>query len=131
MTCPICGRSCNPPRASRSAKRNVAGDRDSILSYYYNNNGYPDATFDWGETPGPSEHRVDLTYTIAPGKREYIRAVIVRGLRTTRESLVDKRISLGPGDPISQNQVATSQQKLYDLGIFSKVQTAIQNPDGD
>jgi outer membrane protein insertion porin family len=112
------------------SEANVAADRDSILSYYYNN-GYPDATFDWGQAPGPSEYHVNLTYTIVPGKRYYVRSVIVRGLRTTRESLVEKRISLNPGDPISQNQVAQSQQKLYDLGIFSKVQTAIQNPDGD
>ncbi len=112
------------------SEANVAADRDLILSYYYNN-GYPDATFDWSQAPGPSEYHVNLTYTIVPGKRYYVRSVIVRGLRTTRESLVDKRISLHPGDPISQNQVALSQQKLYDLGIFSKVQPAIQNPDGD
>ncbi len=112
------------------SEANVAADRDSILSYYYNN-GYPDAAFDWSQAPAASEYHVNITYTITPGKREYVRSVIVRGLRTTRESLVYKRISLGPGDPISQNQVAQSQQKLYDLGIFSKVQTAIQNPDGD
>ena len=112
------------------SEANVAADRDSILSYYYNN-GYPDAAFDWSQTPGPSDYRVDLTYAITPGKRVYVRSVIVRGLRTTRPSLVDKRISLAPGDPMSQNQVAQSQQKLYDLGIFSKVQTAIQNPDGE
>ncbi len=112
------------------SEANVAADRDSILSYYYNN-GYPDAAFDWSQAPGPSEYRVDLTYTISPGKRVYVRSVIVRGLRTTRASLVDKRISLGPDDPLSQSQVAQSQQKLYDLGIFSKVQTAIQNPEGE
>jgi len=112
------------------SEANVAADRDSILSYYYNN-GYADATFNWSEAAGPSEYHVDLTYTVTPGKREYVRSVIVRGLRTTRQSLVDKRISLHPGDPMSLNQVAQSQQKLYDLGIFSKVQTAIQNPDGE
>jgi outer membrane protein assembly complex protein YaeT len=112
------------------SEANVAADRDSILSYYYNN-GYPDAAFDWSQAPGPQDYRVDLTYTITPGKRIYVRSVIVRGLRTTRQSLVDKRISLKPGDPMSQSQVASSQQKLYDLGIFSKVQTAVQNPDGE
>ena len=55
----------------------------------------------------------------------------MRGLETTRPSLVDSRILLKDGDPISQNRIAESQQKLYDLGIFSKVQTAIQNPGGD
>jgi outer membrane protein assembly complex protein YaeT len=112
------------------SEANVAADRDSILSYYYNN-GYPDAAFDWTQSPGPAEHRVDVHYVVTTGKREYVRAVLVRGLETTRESLVDSRIQLKAGDPISQNRIAESQQKLYDLGIFSKVQTAIQNPDGD
>ncbi len=112
------------------SEANVAEDRDSILSYYFNN-GYPDATFDWTQTPGPAEHSVNLAYQMKTGKREYVRSVLVRGLETTRPSLVDKRILLKPGDPLSQNRLAESQQKLYDLGIFSKVQTAIQNPDGD
>ena len=31
---------------------------------------------------------------------------------------------------MSQGKIAETQQKLYDLGIFSKVQAAVQNPDG-
>ena len=42
-----------------------------------------------------------------------------------------RRITLAPRSPISQARIGESQQKLYDLGIFSKVQTALQNPDGD
>jgi outer membrane protein insertion porin family len=109
---------------------NIAADRDFILSYYYNN-GYPDATFDWTQTPGEGANRVNLKYTLHAGKRVYVRSVLLRGLKTTRETLVDKRISPKPGDPLSQQSIAASQQKLYDLGIFSKVETAIQNPDGD
>ena len=112
------------------SEANVAADRDTILSYYYNN-GYPDATFDWSQSPGPTDHRVNIVYVMQPGKREYVRAVLVRGLHTTRESLVDKRLTLQPGDPLSQSKIAEAQQKLYDLGIFSKVQTGVQNPDGE
>ncbi len=112
------------------SEANIAADRDSILSYYYNN-GYADAAFDWSQTPGAEPYRVNLRYIIHTGKREYARAVLVRGLRTTRPSVVNRRIHLKPGDPISQSSIAQSQQKLYDLGIFSKVQTAIQNPDGE
>ena len=112
------------------SEANIAADRDSILSYYYNN-GYSDAAFDWSQTPGAEPYRVNLRYIIHIGKREYARAVLVRGLRTTRRSVVNRRIHLKPGDPISQNSIAQSQQKLYDLGIFAKVQTAIQNPDGE
>jgi outer membrane protein insertion porin family len=112
------------------SESNIAVDRDSILSYYYNN-GYPDTTFDWTQTPGDSEHRVNLKYTVRPGKRVYVRSVLLRGLETTKPKLVDSRISISPGDALSQQSIAASQQKLYDLGIFSKVQTAIQNPNGD
>jgi len=70
-------------------------------------------------------------YTLHTGKRVYVRSVLLRGLETTKPSVADNRISLKPGDPLSQQSIAASQQKLYDLGIFSKVQTAIQNPGGD
>ena len=112
------------------SEANIASDRDILLSYYYNN-GYPDASFDWTETPASAANRMDLTYTVHPGSRRFVRNVLVRGLETTRPSLVDSRVTLRPGDPISQNKIAESQQKLYDLGVFSKVQTAIQDPDGD
>ena len=57
--------------------------------------------------------------------------LLVRGLETTRPNVVRSRILIHPGDPISQSLIGETQQKLYDLGIFSKVQTALQNPDGD
>jgi outer membrane protein insertion porin family len=112
------------------SEANVNADRESILSYYYNN-GYPDAAFDWNQTPDSTPNHVNLRYLIHTGKREFVRGVLVRGLETTRASLVAKRILLSPGDPLSQNRIADSQQKLYDLGIFSKVETAIQNPEGE
>ncbi len=109
---------------------NVAADRDSLLTYYYNN-GYPDASFDWTQTPGPAPNTVNLVYMIHAGRHEFVRSVLIRGLKVTKPFLVADRIQLAPGDAISQSSIAASQQKLYDLGIFSKVETAIQNPDGD
>jgi len=111
------------------SEANIAADRDTILGFYFNN-GYPNATFDWTETPGPAPARMQLHYAIRPGNRQFVRDVLVRGLDTTQPSLVQNRIKLRAADAISQSQIADSQQKLYDLGIFSKVQTALQNPDG-
>ncbi len=108
---------------------NVAADRDTVLDYYYNS-GYPGAQFESSQDPAPAPNRVNLRYRVVPGERQYVRGVLVRGLETTKPSLVASRISLAPGDPISQNRIAQSQQRLYDLGIFSKVETALQNPDG-
>jgi outer membrane protein assembly complex protein YaeT len=107
---------------------NVASDRDSVLGFYYNN-GYPDATFDWTQLEGKNPHEVGLRFVVKTGSRQFVRSVLVRGLGITNPNLVSNRISLKPGDPISQSQIGTSQQKLYDLGIFSKVETAIQNED--
>jgi len=108
---------------------NVAADRDAILTYYFNN-GYPDATFSWNQEAGPSDGFVDLGFTIQTGARQFVRGVLVRGLETTDPALVASRISLKTGDPLSQSQIGESQQRLYDLGIFAKVQTATQNPEG-
>ncbi|MBV8844701.1 MAG: BamA/TamA family outer membrane protein [Bryobacterales bacterium] len=108
----------------------VAADRDTILTYYYNN-GYSDATFDWTEMPGASPNEVDLTFVVALGRQQVVRNVLVRGLQTTRPGIVANRISLIPGGPMAQNEIIQSQQKLYDLRVFSKVETALQNPDGE
>ncbi|MEQ1947700.1 MAG: POTRA domain-containing protein [Bryobacteraceae bacterium] len=107
----------------------IAADRDAILGYYLNN-GFPDATFDWTQTPSEKANRVDLHFVIRAGERRYVRDVLVRGLEATKTNLVANRLGVRAGDPISQTQIAQSQQRLYDLGIFSKVQTALQNPDG-
>jgi outer membrane protein assembly factor BamA len=40
-------------------------------------------------------------------------------------------MSLGPGDPISLSSMVLSQRRLYDLGIFAKVDVAMQNPLGN
>lgn len=109
---------------------NVANDRDDILEYFYDN-GYPEARFDFTVAPAKEPYHQDLTYIVTPRRREYVRKVIVRGLRATKASLVADRISLAPGDPLSQSQITESQRRLYDLGIFARVDTAIQNPDGE
>jgi len=109
---------------------NVASDRDSILDYYYNN-GYPEAKFSFTATPSAKPNQVDLAFMVTPGARAYVRGVLVSGLERTQPNLVRDRISLKPGDPLSQNRITGSQKRLYDLGIFANVNAAIQNPDGE
>jgi len=108
----------------------LANDRDNILQYYYDN-GYPEATFAFTSTPAKETHLQDLEFIVTPGRREYVRRVVVNGLHTTKPDLVTKRISLHEGDPLSQSQITESQRRLYDLGIFARVDTALQNPEGD
>ena len=112
------------------SQQNISSDRETILNYYFNS-GFPESTFEFTEKPGPKPNTVDLVYTIKEGPRRFVREVIVTGLSRTNENLVMKRIQLKPGDPISQAKMTESQRRLYDLGIFAKVDMAFQNPDGE
>ncbi len=109
---------------------NVAADRETIVRQY-GRNGFPNATFEWNSRPGPRPHTVALEFVIDEGLQQFVRQVVVSGLRTTQPELVDKQLDLNPGDPLSPAAMTDIQRKLYDLGIFSQVDMAIQNPDGD
>ena len=110
---------------------NVATDQDTILNYFFNN-GYPDATFEATVTPAAQPQHMSLVYKVNPGARQFVRDVLISGFTTTDEDLIRERIqNLNPGDPLSQASMIESQRRLYDLGIFARVDTALQNPEGD
>ncbi len=108
---------------------NMAADQDNVLNYYYDH-GYPSAQFETTVQNAAGAHRANIRYTVKEGPRQFVRKVVVGGLHTTDRDLVADRISLEPGDPLSRSAMVDSQRRLYDLGIFAKVSTAIQNPDG-
>jgi outer membrane protein assembly complex protein YaeT len=108
----------------------VATDRETIISYYYQN-GFASATFEYGSRPGEQPSDIELTYHIVEGKRQIVREIIVSGLGEVKESLVRKQFTFKAGDPLSPIKMAEVQRRLYDLGIFAKVDMAVQNADGD
>jgi outer membrane protein assembly complex protein YaeT len=109
---------------------NVAVDRDTILARYFEN-GFPNATFEWSSRPTGQPNRFDLRYVIREGKQQFVRQVLVSGLQETRPQLVYRNLRLNPGDPLSPTAITDTQRRLYDLGIFERVNAAIQDPDGD
>jgi outer membrane protein assembly complex protein YaeT len=109
---------------------NVAVDRDTILQQYAAR-GFPNATFEWSSKPASEAHQTELTYVIHEGQQEFVREVLISGLERTRRSLVDSKMLLKAGDPLSPTAERDTQRKLYELGVFARVDTAIQNPDGD
>jgi outer membrane protein insertion porin family len=112
------------------SEANVANDRERFLNHYYNR-GYVNASFEYYVTAAEQPNRVEISYVVHPGLQEYVRGVIVGGLETTRQHLVYDRIELKKGEPLSLPEQTDSQRRLYELGIFARVNTAIQNPDGD
>ena len=55
---------------------------------------------------------------------------MVGGLEHTRDYVVQREVQVVAGKPLSQQDLLDTQTKLYDLGIFSQVDTAVQNPEG-
>src|SRR5262249_18886488 len=112
------------------SETNAAIDRDAILAVYQST-GYPEAAFDWRTIPGPGAHEVTVEYNITEGQPRYVRDVLISGMRSTRHRLVDPNVLMKAGDPLSWTTMGTMQRRLYDLGVFEKVDMAIQNPTGD
>jgi outer membrane protein insertion porin family len=108
---------------------NVAVDRDTILARYFEG-GFPNASFEWNSKPAAAPNQVDLFYVIEEGRQQFVKQVLISPLRFTRPSLVYRNLKLNPGDPLSLTAITDTQRRLYELGIFARVDTAIQNPDG-
>jgi len=108
----------------------VAEDREIILNHYFNH-GFPNASFEASARPSANDpNRVDVIYAVVEGEQFFVDQVLVSGLNYTRPVVVQRELQMHPGDPLSQVEMLNTQQKLYDLGIFSQVDTAVQNPEG-
>jgi outer membrane protein insertion porin family len=113
---------------------NVSSDRDNILATYYDQ-GFSKAQFaaDVEKLPpaGPKEGpMVRLKYHITEGPQELVAKVLLSGYEHTRPGVISRQVGIKPGEPLSEGTVVETQRKLYNLGIFSRVSIAPQNPDG-
>ena len=108
---------------------NVALDRD-YLQTFYQSHGFPDIAFEWKMTPGPDAQHVNVEYIVKEGERRYVRDLLLSGMHTTRQRLVNPLLSLKAGEALSWTEMGKMQQDLYNLGVFDKVDMAIQNPQG-
>jgi len=123
---PRLGSTAGQPFSSSS----IAEDRNTILNYFYSR-GFLNATFEFFESTEASNHQVEIRYVVTPGRQQFVRDVLVSGLETTRTKFVYQRIGLQQGEPLSLTEETDTQRRLYDLGTFARVNTAIQNQDGD
>jgi outer membrane protein assembly complex protein YaeT len=121
----------NTAKGQLFSEYNVSEDRESILNYYFNR-GFPGATFEATAKPiAGASNRMDVTFTIHEGRQVSVDRVLVSGLNHTRAFVVQRELQMNSGDPLSQVDMLKTQQQLYDLGIFSQVDTAVQNPEGN
>jgi outer membrane protein insertion porin family len=112
------------------SEQNLANDRERILSYYFDH-GFPNASLEITTAPAPKDpNREDVTFTVSEGERFTVDQVMVAGTEHTRDYVVQRELEVHPGDALSQQDQLSTQTRLYNLGIFSQVDTAVQNPEG-
>jgi outer membrane protein assembly complex protein YaeT len=113
------------PTQPFSPERAVA-DRDTI-SNYLADLGYSQARVSWQASPPDEQHRVDLEFRIELGKQERIQRIVVLGNEHTRPGVIRRELVIRPGQPLSQDKVADSQRRLYEVGTFNQVQIVTQD----
>ncbi len=106
----------------------VASDRNNILAMYYNE-GYPEAHFEDQVLPGKDPQHVHLIYHISEGTQIEVTKVLLTGYQYTRPGIVARQVKIVPG-PLREGEVVDTQRRLYNLGVFSRVTIAPQNPNG-
>ncbi len=108
----------------------VLSDRDAILNYYFNA-GFAGASVEYEVKPVQDQPlKIALHFQVTESRRNFVRDVVISGLKTTNRKIVEERISLRAGDVLSQTDMTESQRRLYDLGIFARVGVSLQNPEG-
>ncbi len=107
----------------------VSSDRNNILAMYYNE-GFPEARLDDTVSPAASPNEVVVTYKITEGERIDVAKVLLTGYQYTRPGIIARQVVIKPNGPLREGDVVESQRRLYNLGVFTRVQIAPQNPAG-
>lgn len=117
----------------------VASDRNNILALYYNE-GFPKARFQEEVLPvtptgtvalaSTSSDHVRLVYHITEGEQIQVAKVLLTGYQYTHPGIIAKQVQIRAEGPLREGDVVETQRRLYNLGVFTRVQIAPQNPDG-
>ncbi len=102
----------------------------SRIADIYGNLGYPKATIDVKEKPGPEPGNVVLVAKITKGPLVTISDIKIQGNEKTRGRFIRRRLLLKPGDQYNLGLQKQSFRQLYRTGIFSKVDLRLEELEG-
>ena len=94
------------------------------------NAGYPRAQVTSDVIPRDDDpRRVSVAFEVSPGERVRVGQMIISGNRSVRDEVIRRELSLMPGSPFTQEDVIRSQSRLYQLGVFSRVDIDTAQPN--
>lgn len=101
------------------SQKKLDEDRRLIESTYLEL-GYPDVIVE-SKIERTVPERVQINYIVFEGVKIKVGDIYVVGNRLTKRKIITRSILFHEGDPLSIEKLLTSQQKLYGLGIFDRV----------
>lgn len=108
----------------------LAADRLQLFDYYYRH-GFSQVEITFQRQPDKNNpNLIDLLIKIHEGSPFYVNRVLISGIHYTKPRVVDKLLEIHPGDPLDRNAIADTQRRLYNLALFSEVDTGVVNPNG-
>ncbi len=110
--------------------RNLAGDRDALLTLYMSR-GFDQVAVNVSQQPEKADaNEVDVVFHVDEGEQVFVRKVLLTGLQYTRPATVAGAIAIHAGDPLNNTALLDTQRNLYEYALFNEVNTAVENPAG-
>ena len=111
-------------RGSRFLQEDVDADLATIRTAL-GDGGFPDARVEARSSrhaAGPGAPAVvDVAYEVSEGAHAVFGKTILRGVRATRLSVLERELAYKEGTPFSMARLIRTQQNLERLGVFSRV----------
>lgn len=95
---------------------------------WYKERGYYYVDVKYALEPSPDSTRARVRFDVTEGQLVIVRAIVVRGLRSTNEGVVQRRVALLVGQPYRQSDVRKTQERVSTLGVFSSVTVSLSDP---
>ena len=104
------------------------GEYLSSIEAYYAKSGYPLARVTGELVPGETPAASALRFTVVPGARKRFGDVLFRGNVKTDDAVVRRQLTIRRGRWYNSEEVLKTQQQLYQLGFFDRVNVGPLRP---
>ncbi len=106
--------------AGRPFSQALLQDDRRVVESHYLDRGFTEASVE-ASVARLEDGRVQILYSVSEGKPIHVADVHTVGSQQTRRKVITRNINFHEGDPLSQDRLLSSQQSLYSLGLFNRV----------
>ncbi len=121
-------RAVDLPLGEPLSARDLEEGRKRVLELY-KEEGFAFADVKYALVPSADFTRARIRFDVAEGERVFVRAIVFRGNRHTREQVLRGRVALAVGKPYRASDVEKTRERVESLNVFSSVTVALEDPE--